>query len=181
MAHKTGQLTDGAMAITQIAVVVRDLQKTMELYHKTMGWGPWSVYEHTAPRLHDTVLRGVPTAYSMLCAETHVGPIDFEIIQPLEGPSIYKEWLEAHGEGVHHIACMKVGSDADALLRQFEEMGMQPMMEGSIGETIRYFYLDTEPMLKFILESGSGHAIDLQPTRVYPPEARLIPEPGLSV
>ncbi len=76
---------------------------------------------------------------------------------------------------------MKVGSDADALLRQFEEIGMQPMMEGSIGETIRYFYLDTEPMLKFILESGSGHAIDLQPTRVYPPEARLIPEPGLSV
>ncbi len=61
MAHDSGQLLEGAMAITQIAVVVRDLQKTMELYHKTTGWGPWSVYEHTAPRLHDTVLRGVPT------------------------------------------------------------------------------------------------------------------------
>ena len=99
---------------------------------------------------------------------SHVGPVDFEIIQPLEGPSIYKEWLEQHGEGVQHIACMKTGSDANALLWQFSEVGMRPLMEGSIGETIRYFYLDTQPMLKFILESGSGHAIDLQPTYIYP-------------
>jgi hypothetical protein len=28
--------------------------------------------------------------------------------------------------------------------------------------------LDTSPMLKFVLESGSGHAIDLKPTYVYP-------------
>jgi len=181
MAHDVSRLTSGMYTITQIAVVVHDLRKTMELYHKTLGWGPWSVYEHKPPRLHDTVLRGTPTHYTMLCAETHVGPVDFEIIQPLEGPSIYKEWLETHGEGVHHIACMKMGSDAAALLQQFEEMGMQPMMEGSIGETIRYFYLDTEPMLKFVLESGSGHAIDLQPNWVYPSDGQPAAEPGLSV
>ena len=34
-------------------------------------------------------------------------------------------------------------------------------MRGRIGETIEYYYLDTEPSLKIILESGSGHAIDL--------------------
>ncbi len=170
MAHDASQLPDGAFGITQIAVVVHDLRKTMEIYHKTLGWGPWNVYVQEPPRLHDTVLRGQATAYTFMHAETHVGPVDFEIIQPMEGPSIYKEWLEKHGEGVHHIACMKVGSDAQALLQQFQEMGMQPVMEGSIGESIRYFYLDTEPMLKFILESGSGHAIDLQPTYVYPAE-----------
>ncbi len=36
-------------------------------------------------------------------------------------------------------------------------------MGGRIGETIEFYYLDTEPMLKFVLESGSGHAIDLTP------------------
>lgn len=170
MAHDVSALNPGTFAITQIAVVVHDLRKTMEIYHKTLGWGPWNVYVQEPPRLHDTVLRGTPTPYTFMHAETHVGPVDFEIIQPLAGPSIYKEWLEKHGEGVHHVACMKVGGDAGALLRQFQEMGMQPMMEGSIGETIRYFYLDTEPMLKFILESGSGHAIDLTPSYVYPAE-----------
>jgi methylmalonyl-CoA/ethylmalonyl-CoA epimerase len=171
MTHNAAELAPGAFAITQIAVVVRDLRQTMELYHQTLGWGPWNVYIQEPPRLHDTVLRGQPTPYTFMHAETHVGPVDFEIIQPLEGPSIYKEWLEKHGEGVHHIACMKVGSDAAALLDQFTAMNMQPVMEGSIGETIRYFYLDTEPMLKFILESGSGHAIDLHPSYVYPSPA----------
>ena len=170
MAHDVSQLAPGAFAITQIAVVVHDLRSTMETYHKNLGWGPWNVYVQEPPLLHDTVLHGQPTPYTFMHAETHVGPVDFEIIQPLEGPSIYKEWLEKHGEGVHHIACMKVGADAEALLKQFQDMGMQPSMEGSIGETIRFFYLDTEPMLKFILESGSGHAIDLKPSYVYPTE-----------
>jgi methylmalonyl-CoA/ethylmalonyl-CoA epimerase len=158
----------GSPAITQIAIVVKDLRKTMELYYKNLGWGPWSVFEYKPPLLHDTVLHGVPTYYTMTGAEAHVGPVDVELIEPGEGPSIYKEWLDAHGEGVHHIACMKVGSDASALLKQFNDMGMNELMSGSIGESIRYFYLDTEPMLKFILESGSGHAIDLKPTWVYP-------------
>ncbi len=28
--------------------------------------------------------------------------------------------------------------------------------------------VDTAPLLKFVLESGSGHAIDLEPPYVYP-------------
>ena len=47
-------------------------------------------------------------------------------------------------------------------------MGAKILMEGRIGETIRFYYLDTEPMLKVIFESGTGHAVDLKPARVYP-------------
>ena len=41
-------------------------------------------------------------------------------------------------------------------------------MSGRIGETIEFYYIDTEPSLKIILESGSGHAIELVPDHVYP-------------
>jgi hypothetical protein len=41
-------------------------------------------------------------------------------------------------------------------------------MGGRIGASIEFYYVDTSPMLKFVLESGSGHAIDLEPTYVYP-------------
>jgi hypothetical protein len=41
-------------------------------------------------------------------------------------------------------------------------------MGGRIGETIEFYYVDTGPLIKFVLESGSGHAIDLEPTYVYP-------------
>jgi hypothetical protein len=43
-------------------------------------------------------------------------------------------------------------------------------MEGRLGETIHFYYLDTEPLLKVIFESGTGHAVDLKPVRTYPPE-----------
>ena len=51
-------------------------------------------------------------------------------------------------------------------------MGSPPagtqLIVGRIGETIEFYYLDTEPMLKFVLGSGGGHAIDLTSSRVYP-------------
>jgi hypothetical protein len=46
--------------------------------------------------------------------------------------------------------------------------GAGELMSGRIGDSIEFYYLDTAPMLKFVLESGSGHAIDLKPTYVYP-------------
>ena len=110
----------------------------------------------------------------MLGAECEVQPgLVFELVQPLDGPSIYKEWLDEHGEGVQHIACMM---HSQARLGRVQEAtgqarGAKVLMGGRIGETIEFYYLDTEPMLKFVLESGSGHAIDLTPVRTYPPQS----------
>jgi hypothetical protein len=93
----------------------------------------------------------------------------FELLQPLEGPSIYRDWLETHGEGLHHVAVMLHDFDESTQLKQkFADVGASVLMGGRIGETIEVYYLDTEPSLKIILESGSGHAIDLVPDYVYP-------------
>ena len=43
----------------------------------------------------------------------------------------------------------------------FAGVGADVLMEGRIGETIQFYYLDTEPLLKVIFESGTGHAVDL--------------------
>jgi hypothetical protein len=160
---------DSVTKISQIAIVVRDLDATMKKLHETLGWGPWNVYEHKPPSLHHTHLRGQPTAFSMLGAEAHVGDVIVELIQPLDGPSIYKEFLDKHGEGLQHIACMRhTRAESDAFKERLRAEGAEVLMGGRIGETIEFYYLDTEPMLKFVLESGSGHAIDLKPARVYP-------------
>jgi catechol 2,3-dioxygenase-like lactoylglutathione lyase family enzyme len=155
--------------ISQIGVVCRDLEKTMRTYTEFLGWGPWNVYRHEPPRLHETELRGKRADYTMLGAETHVGDMGFELLQPLEGPSIYKEWLDRHGEGLHHVALMLHDfAESATLRRRFAEVGANVLMGGRLGETIEFFYLDSEPSLKIILESGSGHAIDLVPDYVYP-------------
>jgi glyoxalase/bleomycin resistance protein/dioxygenase superfamily protein len=164
-----GGLLGRPLMISQIAVVANDLQKTIEQYTALLGWGPWNVYRHEPPRLHDTVLRGKKVEYTMLGAETHVGDMGFEVLQPLEGESIYKEWLDQHGEGLHHVAVMLHDFGESTQLKQkFASVGAEVLMGGRIGETIEFYYLDTEPSLKIILESGSGHAIDLVPDYVYP-------------
>ena len=60
--------------ISQVAMVVKDLDATMQLLNETLGWGPWNVYEHVPPKLHHQELRGKPADYSMLGAECEVQP-----------------------------------------------------------------------------------------------------------
>jgi hypothetical protein len=147
------------MTITQIAVVVADIKSALRSYTENLGWGPWSVFEYAPPLLHDTVVRG----------KTTVDGLGFELIQPVSGPSIYQEFLDTHGEGVQHIACMKHSTeDSEALKKHWSERGAEILMGGRIGESIEFYYVDTGPLVKFVLESGSGHAIDLEPTYVYP-------------
>jgi methylmalonyl-CoA/ethylmalonyl-CoA epimerase len=157
------------MKITQIAVVVADMESALRSYTENLGWGPWKVFDYEPPLLHDTVVRGKPVEFRMIGAETSVDGLGFELIQPVSGPSIYQEFLDTHGEGVQHIACMKHSvEESEALKAHWRERGAEILMGGRIGESVEFYYLDTAPMLKFVIESGSGHAIDLEPTRVYP-------------
>jgi hypothetical protein len=157
------------LTISQIAVVTNDLRKTMEQYTKLLGWGPWNVNRLEPPLLHHTEVRGEAVEYSMLNAEVDVNGMGFELLQPLDGPSIYKEWLEEHGEGLHHFAVMQhTFEESDDLKKRFGELGATVLMGGRIADSIEFYYLDTQPSLKIILESGSGHAIDLVPEYTYP-------------
>jgi hypothetical protein len=114
-------------------------------------------------------VRGEPVEFRMIGAEAHVGDLGFELIQPVSGPSIYQEYLDTYGEGVQHIACMKhTIADSDLVKEHWRERGAEVLMSGRIGDSIEFYYLNTGPMLKWVLESGSGHAIDIKPTYVYP-------------
>jgi methylmalonyl-CoA/ethylmalonyl-CoA epimerase len=159
--------------ITQIALVVRDLDATMKQYTELLGWGPWKVYRHEPPRLHTTTVRGERVDYTMLHAETEVNGIGFELLQPLEGPSIYQEWLNDHGEGLHHVAVSVRDRQESARLKErFAEAGVPVLMDGLIGDSVEFYYLDTQPLLKLIVEAGAGHGeageLEFQPDRIYP-------------
>ena len=126
------------MKITQIAVVVRDMEAALKSYTETLGWGPWSVFDYKPPLLHDTRVHGEPVEYRMIGAETSVDGLGFELIQPVSGPSIYQEFLDTHGEGVQHIACMKHSYDDSSLVREhWRANGAEVLMSGRIGDVDR--------------------------------------------
>ena len=150
--------------ITQICIVVRDIDASIKEYSERLGWGPWKIFEYGAPLLHDTHLRGEEASFTMIGAETTVGGIGFELIQPTGGESIYQEFLDRHGEGVQHIAVMKHSeAESDEFI---SDVGVAKLMGGRIGKGIEFYYLDSEGPLGVSIESGTGHAIELEPTRI---------------
>ncbi|MDA4137149.1 MAG: VOC family protein [Thaumarchaeota archaeon] len=135
--------------ICQIGIVVRDLQKATDNYWATLGIGPWMTLRIEPPLLRDLTLRGKPVEASMLAAIAQSGSIQLELIEPLEGPSIWKEFLDERGEALHHVQSLV--QDPDAALAAFKESGIDVLMSGRIGDSI-FYYMDTEPLLGTIYE-----------------------------
>lgn len=137
----------------QICIVTRDLGKTVREYSDRMGIGPWWIQTYEAPMLAETKLRGEPTDFSMRLALAWTGRLNWEVIEPLKGPSIYHEFLEQHGEGLHHVGVLltALGMDWPTCDRTFKERGMSRLMEGRWGE-VRFCYYDTEGPLHTTFE-----------------------------
>lgn len=153
------------LPVSQVALIVKDLEKSMREYSETVGWGPWTIYEYEPPRIHDTVVRGKPSEFTWIGAETSVGNTYVELLQPLEGPSIFREFLDHHGEGLHHIGYWaKSMEEAEQIKQMYAARGV-PVLMSSWIDKVYFYYLDSSPM---IIEVWTGDLDALKPTRMYP-------------
>ena len=87
-----------------MAIVVRDMDKTIS-YYQSLGMGPFV----TAPPIKITKRtdRGKTiTSGGSKIKEVigNMGMVRLQLIQPIEGKSIFQEFLDTKGEGVHHYA-----------------------------------------------------------------------------
>ncbi len=157
--------------VLQIGIVVKDLQKAMELYWEVFGIGPWHIMTFQPPALTNTRVRGKPEPYTMKLAVTHIGNIQWELIQPLTGNSIYKEFLDQKGGGLHHIAC-DVG-DYDLAVALMKQHGIGTLMSGQMPSD-SFAYMDTEKYLGTIIEIYKRPAVfkPLPPEATYPPDSK---------
>ena len=106
---------------------------------------------YAAPRLINTKVRGVSVDYSMRIALAWTQDMNWELIQPLEGPSIYKDFLRDHGEGFHHIAVDCGERPLEDITAEFSSRGWDPIMEGCFSG-INFIYFGTEQDLRTIVE-----------------------------
>src|SRR5215510_941252 len=87
--------------VRQTAFVVSDIEACAREWAEVHGVGPWFIFTVDFP---DTQYRGqtVPVRGRMGLAQS--GGQQIELIEPDPGiPSIYREFLDAGGTGVHHI------------------------------------------------------------------------------
>jgi hypothetical protein len=137
----------------QIAVVVRDLEAAMRTYVHDYGIGPWEIYAFEPRNVADRREDGEPVERAWRLAITHVGQVQWELIEPLDDESVYARFLAEKGGGLHHVG-VAVPSFDEAVTEQAER-GNGVLLDGEY-KGIRFAYLDTEGDLGLVTEIFSG-------------------------
>jgi glyoxalase/bleomycin resistance protein/dioxygenase superfamily protein len=155
----------------QIALVVRDVEKTMDYWWNVLGIGPWDVRHFTPDRVREFQVDGKPVDedFDFICAVCWVGDIEFELIQPIQGPNIYWRHLESKGEGLHHIKDVMPNEEIPAALERLQQKGYDVTQTGWIDDDVHY-YLNTQDDLGLVYEIGNGGKI-APPERRYPADS----------
>lgn len=153
--------------IYQIAVVTRDLEKSMKAWVDNLGIGPWTVLTFTEQTVRNLKVADEPVTepFKFLIAISWVGDMQFEIIQPVYGPTIYEQFLQAKGEGLHHIKEQIDEGELDSVIAAYRDRGIGVMQTGQFDVDVHY-YLATEDKLDFIYELGNCPVLDL-PSSMY--------------
>ena len=97
--------------------------------------------------------RGAPADWTLRLALNNRRP-QFELIEPLTGPSVHADWLAERGEGLHHLGYL-----VDSLERTTAEMEAagHPVIArihsfGAAGDGAAAYY-DTAEVLGFLVEA----------------------------
>jgi catechol 2,3-dioxygenase-like lactoylglutathione lyase family enzyme len=134
-------------AIDQVAMVVEDLDDGMARFRAILGVEPWTVYRFEPPELTDTTYRGEEAEFGMLLAIGHAGDTMVELVEPTIGPNIYRDHLDEHGEGLHHVAYFGWDeAEAARVVESFEAAGMPVVQSGHYVGT-DFWYFDSRTQL----------------------------------
>jgi len=143
---------DFKIGILQVCVVVKDVEKAVRNLEELLGIGPFAIYVVDSKDMPGVTYRGQAGDYRVKVAMTKVGGGVIELIENQRGSNIYTEFLERHGEGIHHIGL--ITDDFESAFKNFEGRGLEPSLDGPIvgKSTGRFTYFDTEPRMGGILE-----------------------------
>lgn len=135
----------------QICVVTHDLYRTLSNF-VVIGIGPWKIYTFDEKNISDLNYLGQPNASSIKLAIAWSGSTMWEVIQPISGDSVYRDWLNTRGEGVHHVAQSCNGMSFDAKIAEFKSRGFKVTQSGVFQHVVPFAYINTEDSIGLAIE-----------------------------
>lgn len=139
----------GSDLVCQVGIIVRDVEKTAQAWADLLG------VEKPVARITDTKdkshinYQGASTDARAKLAFFNLGQVQLELIEPVGAPSTWAEFLEKHGQGIHHIAFRIKGMDE--VLTELQAHNV-PLVQRGDYTGGRYAYVDGIPALGAILE-----------------------------
>jgi len=143
----------GTNIVTQVGFIVRDVDATKRKFAEFFGVEPPALCDGGSYDVTGATVNGAPAPYAnCLMAFFDAGPnVQIELIQPNGVKSTWQDFLDEHGEGIHHIAFCVKGMDEKILA--CENFGMKCVQRGKYGNAAgEYAYMDAHGDLKCLIE-----------------------------
>ena len=137
--------------LDQIGIVVQDVDAAADQFGSLLGIGPFRIMDWPIDGVDpEGIYLDQPAKWRMREGFCKLGPIQIELIQPLEGRSIYSDFLQAHGPGLHHIRFSV--EPFDAAVVALKAAGLRVLSSGTgVHVGSRWAYIDTRQLLGGVL------------------------------
>ncbi len=165
--------------VIQFAIVTPNTDETIQLISEALNLGPLKVWDFKYPQLFETTINGEPKKWAMKLAFGWIGNMQFEIIEPTEGQSLYKNYLDKYtNAGIQHLLLDREKVSYPDMKKQFVEMGMPIVNEAKSNVAVKLGPFTFPPLPMFLAKSMStvfGYADTLQTLKTvieiskYPP------------
>ena len=121
--------------LTQVGVVVKDVEKVVERLGE-LGIGPFDKME--LPPEREEYFREKRMYAEFDIRGTRMGNVQLELIQPLEGDSPHKEFLETKGEGIQHV--MYQVDNLEETVKELTDKGVEVLLRAKFpgGRGVAY-------------------------------------------
>jgi len=130
-------------SVTQIGMVVPDLEEALVSFQEKFNVESFEwITDFSKLGYMEIYYLGKPGKFNSLLAFFRLGIMEMEIIQPVSGQSIYRDFLDQGRQGIHHLG-FDVGEDFDERLAAYARIGIKVLMSGR-GSNRAFAYLDTE-------------------------------------
>ena len=121
--------------LTQVGVVVKDVEKVVERLSE-LGIGPFD--KMVLPPEREEYFREKRMYAEFDIRGTRMGNVQLELIQPLEGDSPHKEFLETKGEGIQHV--MYQVDNLEETVKELTDKGVEVLLRAKFpgGRGVAY-------------------------------------------
>ena len=135
------------VGIDQVGLVVHDIDKTIEMFQNVLGISnfkkvDWPI-DGKDPK---SFFRGKQAHWRMRLAFAQIGPLQIELIQPVDENNQFSEFIKKHGPGLHHLRVLV--EDIDKNIKRLKEEGVEILSTGTgVHKDSRWAYFDTSKLL----------------------------------
>lgn len=110
------------LGFCQINIVVRDIELAAKKWAELLGIETPEILINHLEGNENYTYRGEPITCDLKVCDIPMNGFVIELHQPIGGPSSFQEFIEKHGNGVHHLG-FEVGALRDDVIEDMKKDG----------------------------------------------------------